>query len=97
VAGNLILFLAARHGVRRLTGGAPKPGKPQPFREWFQRYGLITVFIPAATPILPLPLKVFVISAAAWHVPTRRFVAVVFFARVLRYGHCEIARTLNGP
>jgi membrane protein YqaA with SNARE-associated domain len=83
--GNLLLFQAARYGVRRLVGKVPEPGKPQRFREWFNRYGLITVFIPAATPILPLPLKVFVVSAGGMHTPLRKFMAVVLVARVSRY------------
>jgi membrane protein YqaA with SNARE-associated domain len=83
--GNLLLFQAARYGVRRLVGKVPEPGKPQRFREWFSRYGLITVFIPAATPILPLPLKVFVVSAGGMHTPLRKFMAVVLVARILRY------------
>jgi membrane protein YqaA with SNARE-associated domain len=83
--GNLLLFQAARYGVRRLAGKVPEPGKPQRFREWFSRYGLITVFIPAATPILPLPLKVFVVSAGGMHTPLRKFMAVVLVARIIRY------------
>jgi membrane protein YqaA with SNARE-associated domain len=85
MVGNLLLFQAARYGVRRLTGAVPEPGKPRRFRDWFNRYGLITVFIPAATPILPLPLKVFVVSAGGMHTPLRKFMAVVFLARIIRY------------
>jgi membrane protein DedA with SNARE-associated domain len=46
LCGNVGLFLASRHGVRRLVKPA-EPGKPQRFRKWFDRYGLNTVFIPA--------------------------------------------------
>jgi membrane protein YqaA with SNARE-associated domain len=83
--GNLALFLTARYGVRRFARRAPAPGKPQRFQEWFNRYGLLTVFIPAVTPILPLPLKVFVISAGILHTPLARFTVVILIARVLRY------------
>ena len=85
VAGNLALFQAARYGVRRVIRAVPEPGKPQRFRAWFHRYGLITVFIPAAVPILPLPLKIFVISAGAFHTPLARFLGVIVAARLLRY------------
>ncbi|HUI81851.1 MAG TPA: VTT domain-containing protein [Bryobacteraceae bacterium] len=85
MGGNLGLFLAARYGVRRFARRAPAPGKPQRFREWFSRYGLLTVFIPAVTPVLPLPLKVFVISAGVLHTPLVRFTIVVLVARVIRY------------
>jgi len=37
------------------------------------------------TPIVPLPLKVFVASAGAMRTPTSRFLAVVVLARVIRY------------
>jgi membrane protein DedA with SNARE-associated domain len=83
LCGNVGLFLASRHGVRRLVK-APEPGKPQRFREWFDRYGLITVFIPALIPI-PLPLKPFVISAGVMRTPFSQFFAVVAAARLLRY------------
>jgi undecaprenyl-diphosphatase len=80
--GNIVLFLGARHGRRAFGKGDAEPGK---FRKWFQRYGLLTVFVPAVTPILPLPLKVFVISAGAFQTPLTRFVTVILVARTLRY------------
>jgi membrane protein YqaA with SNARE-associated domain len=85
VGGNLVLFLAAGHGVRRIVGGAREPHESQKFRAWFHRYGLISIFVPAATPILPLPLKVFVVSAGALGAPVSRFVSVIVAGRVLRY------------
>ena len=85
MAGNLALFLAARYGGRRFIKHVPEVEKPQRFRKWFRRYGLLTVFIPAATPVLPLPLKVFVISAGALHTPLAKFTIVVLLARVIRY------------
>ncbi len=85
LGGNIGLFLASRHGVRRFVKRLSEPGEPQRFQLWFQRYGLLTVFIPAVTPLLPLPLKVFVISAGVLHTPLGRFLAVILVARLLRY------------
>lgn len=85
VGGNLLLFLAARRGARRFVAEVPQPGKPRHFREWFHRYGLLTVFIPALVPI-PLPLKVFVVSAGALRTRLRSFLAVIVLARIIRYG-----------
>lgn len=85
LAGNLALFLGIQHGSRLLIKTVPEPGKPQRFRDWFRRYGLVTVFVPAAIPVLPLPLKVFVVSAAYLHTPLRRFFWVILAARLLRY------------
>jgi membrane protein YqaA with SNARE-associated domain len=81
-AGNLILFQMARLGVRRLVREADKPGR---FHLWFHRYGLATVFIPAATPVLPLPLKFFVVSAGVLHTSVLRFLGVIVAARTCRY------------
>jgi membrane protein YqaA with SNARE-associated domain len=85
ILGNLILFRTARYGVRRFAGEEVADGRRQKFRLWFQRYGLLTVFIPAVTPFVPLPLKVFVVSAGAMHTPLARFLVVVLLARVIRY------------
>ena len=82
--GNLVLFLGARAGARRFVKDVPAPGDKRRFREWFERYGLLTIFIPAMLPI-PLPLKVFVISAAALGTPLRTFVLVILLGRCIRY------------
>jgi membrane protein YqaA with SNARE-associated domain len=80
--GNIILFQGARHGRRLMSRKDAEPGK---FQAWFRRYGLLTIFVPAVVPIVPLPLKVFVISAGAFHTHFRKFLVVIFAARVIRY------------
>ncbi|HJT87085.1 MAG TPA: VTT domain-containing protein [Bryobacteraceae bacterium] len=85
LGGNLTLFLAARYGSRRFLKTVPEPSGPGRFRRWFRRYGLVTVFIPAMVPFVPLPLKVFVISAGALHTGRVRFVVVILVARIIRY------------
>jgi membrane protein DedA with SNARE-associated domain len=82
--GNLGLFLLARGGGRRWVK-PPEPGKERRFRAWFHRYGLVTVFVPAVVPFVPLPLKAFVVSAGVFHTPISRFALVIVAARVLRY------------
>jgi membrane protein DedA with SNARE-associated domain len=83
--GNILLFFAAREGRRRFIKAEPPPGKRQRFEQWFHRYGMLTVFIPAVIPVLPLPLKVFVVSAGALRTPFSKFLAVLLLARVIRY------------
>lgn len=83
--GNIMLFMAARHGRKLFSKTDPPPGKAQRFQKWFHRYGLLSVFVPAVTPVVPLPLKVFVISAGALHTPFSRFMAVILLARIIRY------------
>ena len=85
LVGNVALFQAARHGRRLFGKSEPSPGERRRFQEWFRRYGLLTVFVPAVVPFVPLPLKVFVISAGALHISFRRFLAVITAARVIRY------------
>jgi uncharacterized membrane protein YdjX (TVP38/TMEM64 family) len=55
------------------------------FRGWFQRYGLVTVFIPALVPVIPLPMKVFVISAGALGVQPLAFLAVMAAGKIPRF------------
>jgi membrane protein YqaA with SNARE-associated domain len=80
--GNILLFQMVRQGRRLLTKEEAAPGR---FQRWFRQYGLLTVFVPAIVPLLPLPLKIFVISAGALGTPFNRFVAVITTARVIRY------------
>jgi membrane protein YqaA with SNARE-associated domain len=82
--GNVILFSTARRGGRRFMNNAAPEGKGAKFREWFRRYGLITVFVPALMPI-PMPLKLFVISAGVTGTSLTQFVSVILVARILRY------------
>lgn len=84
VIGSYILYLIARRGGRAYLDARTEAGRAARFREWFLRYGLLTVFIPTLLPI-PLPMKVFVLSAGAMGVSPTAFVAVVAAARLLRY------------
>lgn len=87
VAGNLVLFSAARKGrgwVRK-EEEAVAPGEPGRFERWFREYGMITIFVPAVVPVIPLPLKVFVISAGAMRARLLLFIPVILVARVVRY------------
>jgi membrane protein DedA with SNARE-associated domain len=89
VAGSIIgcmtLYYIARKGGQRYLDARTQSGSAAKFRAWFQRYGLATVFIPGVVPILPLPMKVFVISAGALGVRPLPFLLVVLAARVPRF------------
>jgi membrane protein YqaA with SNARE-associated domain len=84
LGGNIALFQAARHGRRLFGKPAPAPGSGTRFEIWFYRYGLLTVFVRAVTPVAPLPLKVFVISAGALRTRFGRL-RVILAARTIRY------------
>jgi membrane protein YqaA with SNARE-associated domain len=85
VTGNILLFRAARLGGRRFVSVDTPEAEQHKFRRWFNRYGLLTVFIPGIVPFVPLPLKVFVVTAGAVHTPTSHFLGAIVAARVLRY------------
>ncbi len=81
--GNAALFLVARRGGRRFLQRA-EHGRSQRFRRWFDRFGLVTVFVPCLMPI-PMPLKIFVICAGALNTPFAAFLVVILVARIPRY------------
>lgn len=82
--GSLFLFYLAQKGGQAYLNRVIATEGGAKFRVWFQTYGLITVFIPALLPI-PLPLKMFVISAGAMGVSPLKYMAVVLAARIPRY------------
>jgi len=83
--GNLVLFYLSRKGGQRLLKAETPEGSRKRFRVWFNRYGLVTVFIPALIPI-PMPLKFFVISSGMLGISWMYFLGIVVLARSLRYG-----------
>lgn len=82
--GSMILFYIARQGGHTYLDRISEDGWAARFREYFQTYGLISVFIPALLPI-PLPLKVFVVSAGVFGVTPKAYLATVLAARIPRY------------
>ncbi len=82
--GNYILYAIARKGGRAYLDAHATSRRALKVREWFGRYGLLTVFIPTLLPI-PLPMKPFVLSAGALGVTPAAFIGVVALGRLLRY------------
>ena len=64
VIGSMILFFIARKGVKDYLDRHTMSGRGALFHEWFMHYGLLTVFVPALSPV-PTPMKLFVICAGA--------------------------------
>ena len=83
-AGSLFLFWIARKGGKVYLEAQASSVRALQLRVWFDRYGLLTVFIPALVPF-PMPLKVFVLSAGALGTPPLWFLGVVLVARIPRY------------
>jgi membrane protein YqaA with SNARE-associated domain len=93
--GCQILFIIGRQGGKMYLDKKTEHGRAKKFRDWFQKYGLWTVFLPALLPI-PLPTKVFVLSAGALGVPSLRFALVIFVARTIRYFSLAYCGTIYG-
>jgi membrane protein YqaA with SNARE-associated domain len=84
LAGSLALYALARKGGEVFLSKRISGRRAARMHVWFQRYGLITVFIPAISP-LPLPMKIPVFCAGALQVRVAYFSAVVLAARAIRY------------
>lgn len=84
LAGSLILFAIAHKGGEVLLAKYISHGRGKRLHNWFERYGLVTVFVPAVSPI-PMPMKIPVFCAGALEVRWSSFILVVLIARVLRY------------
>lgn len=82
--GAYILYVIARRGGEAMLKKYRGRPRFERFEKWFQRYGLLTVFIPALIPI-PMPLKFFIICAGVFEVPAVTYLTTLLAARVPRY------------
>lgn len=82
--GCLFLYLLARKGGELYWRRHVPQRRAQTFLDWFRRYGLATVFVPALLPI-PLPTKVFVIAAGVFGARVLQFLLIIVAARIPRY------------
>jgi membrane protein YqaA with SNARE-associated domain len=83
--GNLVLFSLARRGGQLYLEKRTRGKRSHRLRNWFERYGLLTVFIAALVPLPVMPLKIFVLSAGALGSKPLAFVLTFIGARVPRY------------
>jgi membrane protein YqaA with SNARE-associated domain len=82
--GSFILFSIARKGGEAYLSRFTSHGKGAKLKGWFLEYGLLTVFVPALA-IVPLPMKIAVLSAGALGVGPVAFLLVLLAARIPRY------------
>jgi membrane protein YqaA with SNARE-associated domain len=85
IAGCMVLFYIARKGGEAYLLRYTASGRGAKLRAWFLEYGLLTVFVPAFVPVIPMPLKVFILSAGALGVRPLTFGLVLAAARIPRY------------
>ena len=83
--GSLVFYQIVRTGGDKFLLRYTLSGRGKRFRAWFQRYGMVTVFISALLPIPFLPLKALAACACAMGVSRPRFMLVTAAARIPRY------------
>ena len=83
--GTAAFFDVMQRGGEKLLAKYTSSEGGARFRKWFQRYGLVTVFIPALVPLPFLPFKVFAACAGAMGVSRWRFLGVLAIGRIFRY------------
>jgi membrane protein YqaA with SNARE-associated domain len=85
LAGTAFFYEVTRKGGERILVRYASTARGARLRTWFQRYGLVTVFIPALLPIPFLPFKVFAACSGAMCVSRKRFFLVLLAGRIPRY------------
>lgn len=83
--GTAAFFDVMQRGGEKVLARYTSSERGAKFRMWFQRYGLVTVFIPALVPLPFLPFKAFAACAGALGVNRWRFLGVLAVGRILRY------------
>ncbi|MGH9591593.1 MAG: YqaA family protein [Bryobacteraceae bacterium] len=84
--GSLVFYEIMRKGGEKFLYRYTLSGRGARFRIWFQRYGMVSVFIAALLPIPFLPLKALAACGCAIGVSRARFLGVILLARIPRYG-----------
>jgi membrane protein DedA with SNARE-associated domain len=83
--GTAAFFDVMQRGGERILARYTSSPRGARFRSWFQRYGLVTIFIPALVPLPFLPFKAFAACAGALGVSRWRFLGVLAVGRIIRY------------
>jgi membrane protein YqaA with SNARE-associated domain len=83
--GTAAFFDVMQRGGEKVLARYTSSERGLRFRSWFQRYGLVTVFIPALVPLPFLPFKAFAACAGALGVNRWRFLGVLAVGRIIRY------------
>lgn len=83
--GSTIFFEITRKGGEKFLARYTSSRRGRRFAEWFNCYGLVTVFITAFLPIPFMPFKAFSACAGALQVARARYFWVLAAARIPRY------------
>jgi len=85
LAGSMVFFEIMRRGGEALLAKRTASGRGAKLRLWFNRYGIVTVFITALVPVPGLPFKFFAACSGALGESRLRFLWVLAVARIPRY------------
>jgi membrane protein DedA with SNARE-associated domain len=83
--GSIVFYYIARTGGRVLLDKRLNNPKGQKVRDWYERYGLASVFVGAAVPFPFIPMKALSLCAGALGVKLSHYLLVIFAGRVPRY------------
>lgn len=84
IIGCLILFYLARLGGHAFAERKLGHERAIGLRNWFERYELLTIMVPAFLPP-PVPFKAFVIIAGVVEVHLGKFLVALVIGRAIRY------------
>jgi membrane protein YqaA with SNARE-associated domain len=84
LAGSLILYGIARRGGRLMLQKKASSKGIAAMQRQIEKYDALVLLLPTMIP-LPLPMKLFVIAAGVFQMKLTRFIAVIVFARCVRY------------
>ena len=84
LAGSLILYFVARRGGRAVLERKTSAAGIDKMRRRIEKFDALVLLPPTMIP-LPLPMKIFVMAAGVFEMKLPRFIAVILFARIVRY------------
>jgi membrane protein YqaA with SNARE-associated domain len=85
LAGCVVLYYVARAGGEAFLRKRFKDSHVEHGLRTLQKYGLLTVIVPALLPP-PAPFKIFILLAGVAEIPIAQFATAVFVARLIRFG-----------
>ena len=84
VVGSVILYSISRKGGRLMLEKKVSSKGVEHMRRQIEKWDALVLLFPTMLP-LPLPMKLFVIAAGVFQMRIGRFIAVLTFARIVRY------------
>lgn len=94
--GCVVLYWIGYLGGEVLIERRMSPAKFEKIRRDFEDHPILTLGLPAVLPP-PFPFKIVVLSAGAFEMRLPQFVAVLFAARLVRFGLLSALTVVFGP